>query len=87
MFKKGGMYVITLTRLIEEKGDTIQAYDWREFSGNTVMTSRDIRCDLKTGEMVTRNRRSQFVPHRVYIQTHDASFLALMQQRIRENRA
>jgi hypothetical protein len=70
IFKKGGYFVGTKSRLIKFNNGNISSFDWEQFSGNIDINTRkgDIALQLRTGKMVSRkNRSDEYVPDVIYI--------------------
>jgi hypothetical protein len=70
LYQKGGIFVITDSRIIKYFKGNIKSHVWEQFSGNIVINSRkgNIMLELKTGRMVNRRRTpDRFIPDTVYI--------------------
>lgn len=92
MFKEGGYFVGTETRLIKCLNNKITITDWEQFSGNVELRNKnnfgDIEFKLRTGKIVTsKNNPDRFVPDVVYIAGINDVFEIekLCQIRIKEN--
>ncbi len=92
MFKKGGYFVGTPTRLVNYRKGKIRSIDWEQFSGDIRVSGNDqkgnITLGMRTGKMVSRkNRSSQYVPDMIYISEVRNVFNIekLCRQRIKEN--
>ena len=70
LFKKGGYFVGTATRLLHYRKGNISTYDWEQFTGNMKMNNKkgNISLELRSGKMVSRkNRSDEFVPEVINI--------------------
>jgi hypothetical protein len=72
LFKKGGYFVGTPTRLISCQGNTIRSIDWEQFSGDIEVSGNsekgNIALGMRTGKMVSqKNGPDQYVPDVIYI--------------------
>lgn len=72
MFKEGGYFVGTETRLIQSLNDKITITNWNQFSGNVKLRNKnnfgDIEFKLKTGKIIaSKNNPDRFVPDVIYI--------------------
>jgi len=72
LFKKGGYFVGTPTRLINFRNGTIRSVDWEQFSGDIELSGDNrkgnITLGMRTGKMVSKkNGPDQYVPDHFYI--------------------
>lgn len=72
LFKKGGYFVGTPTRLIQEVNGTIRSIDWEQFSGDIEVKGNDQKGDiilqLRTGTvMKSRKGKEIQVPDTIYL--------------------
>jgi hypothetical protein len=72
MFRKGGYFVGTPTRLVHYSNGTIRSIDWEQFSGDIEVSGNEqkgnISLGMRTGKMVSRkNGPDQYVPDTLYI--------------------
>lgn len=72
LFKKGGYFVGTPTRLVNYQKGNIRSIDWEQFSGDIEVNGNaqkgNISLQMRTGRMVSRkNRPDRYVPDVVYI--------------------
>jgi hypothetical protein len=72
LFRKGGYFVGTPTRLIHYTNGTIRSIDWEQFSGDIEVRGNDqkgnISLGLRTGKMVSqKNGSDRYVPDTIYI--------------------
>jgi len=72
VFKKGGYFVGTPTRLVNFQNGNIKSIDWEQFSGyievNGNTQKGNILLQMRTGQMVSRkNGPNRYVPDVVYI--------------------
>lgn len=71
LFKKGGYYVATPTRLVHYKNGQLKSSDWEQFTGNIVVKGSNkrgsITLEMRTGYMVSGKGGSRYVPNVVYI--------------------
>ena len=72
MFKKGGYFVGTPTRLIHYQKGKIRSIDWEQFSGDIELRGDihkgNISLQMRTGKMVSRkNGPDKYVPNVIYI--------------------
>jgi hypothetical protein len=72
MFKKGGYFVGTPTRLVHYRNGTIRSIDWEQFSGDIEVSGNEqkgnITLGMRTGKMVSqKNGPDRYVPDTVYI--------------------
>jgi hypothetical protein len=92
MFKKGGIFVGTPTRLVHFQNEKIRSIDWEQFSGDIRLSGNNengtIALGLRTGRMVSRkNRSSQYVPDVIYMTGIPNAFEVekICRERIKEN--
>jgi len=72
VFKKGGYFVGTPTRLISFQKGKYRSVDWEQFSGDIQVTGDDqkghITLGMRTGKMVSsKNGPDRYVPDELYI--------------------
>jgi hypothetical protein len=72
MFKKGGYFVGTQTRLISFQKGKYRSVDWEQFSGDIEVTGNEqkgnIKLGLRSGKMVSsKNGPERYVPDEIYI--------------------
>jgi hypothetical protein len=72
LFKKGGYFVGTPTRLIHYYNGNIRSIDWEQFSGDIEVSGNELTGNLalkmRTGKMVSRkNAPDEYVPDVMYI--------------------
>jgi len=72
IFKKGGYFVGTKTRLITYQKNIVRSIDWEQFSGDIEVFGNEINGNIslkmRTGKMVSRkNNRNIFIPEIIYI--------------------
>jgi hypothetical protein len=72
MFKKGGYFVGTPTRLISFQNGTLRSIDWEQFSGDVEVSGHEqkgnITLGMRTGRMVSsKNGPERYVPDTIYI--------------------
>ena len=68
--QKGGYFVGTNMRLIQQYKGTIRSYNWEQFSGNIEVDAYkgDLSLQLRTGKVRQRkNRADEFVPDVVHL--------------------
>ena len=92
MFKKGGYFVGTPTRLVHYYKGNIRSIDWEQFSGDIEVNGNeqkgDISLKLRTGKMVSRkNRPDEYVPDVIYISEIPSVYKIeeICRKRIKEN--
>jgi len=92
MFKKGGYFVGTPTRLIHYHNGKIRSIDWEQFSGDIELSGNklkgNISLQMRTGKMVSRkNGPDRYVPDVVYISEIPYVFEIeeICRRRIKEN--
>jgi hypothetical protein len=91
LFKSGGYFVGTPTRLIHYRNGTIRSINWEQFSGDIEVSGDDrkgnIALGMRTGKMVSRKSGSQYVPDVVnMVGIPDIiNVERICRQRIREN--
>jgi len=92
LFKKGGYFVGTPTRLVHGSGDRIRSIDWEQFNGDIQVRGNaqkgDITLQMRTGKMVSqKNGPDKYVPETIYICgiAGAAEVEALCRKRIKEN--
>jgi len=92
LFKKGGYFIGTPTRLINYQNGKIRSIDWEQFSGdieiNNHPTKGDISLQLRTGKMVSsKNNSDKYVPDTIHISgiPNTLEIGQICRQRIKEN--
>jgi hypothetical protein len=92
MFKKGGYFVGTPTRLVTYKKGNIRSIDWEQFTGDIEVKGNarkgSITLVMRTGQMVSRkNGPSRYVPDLIYISCIPEVFEIekICRKRIKEN--
>jgi hypothetical protein len=92
MFKKGGYFAGTPTRLIHFRKNSIRSIDWEQFSGDITVKGNekkgDITLGMRTGKMVSsKNGPDRYVPDTLYISGIPNVFEVeqLCRKRIKEN--
>jgi hypothetical protein len=91
MFKKGGLFVGTPTRLIHYRNGTLRSIDWEQFSGDIEVSGNEekgnITLGMRTGRMVSKKSGDQYVPDTIYISAISDVFTVekICRQRIKEN--
>lgn len=92
IFKKGGFFVGTPTRLVCYLDGKIRSIDWEQFTGDIKFTGSDqngvLSLVMRTGKMVSRqNQSSKYVPEVVYMVGISNAFRVekVCRQRIKEN--
>jgi hypothetical protein len=92
MFKKGGYYIGTPTRLISMQNGKYRSVDWEQFSGDIQVTGNEqkghITLGMRTGKMVSsKNGPDRYVPDELYISGIQDVFEIekICRKRIKEN--
>jgi hypothetical protein len=92
LFRKGGYFVGTPTRLIVYSGSTIRSIDWEQFSGDIEIGGNNnkgnIALGMRTGRMVSsKNSPDRYVPDTFYMSGIQGVFEIekICRQRIKEN--
>lgn len=92
MFKKGGYFVGTPTRLIQYQNGTVRSIDWEQFSGDIEVKGNaekgNLSLQMRTGRMVSRkNGPDRYVPDTLYISGIASVFEIeqICRKRIKEN--
>ncbi len=70
LYKKGGYFVGTKTRLINYNNGTIKYYDWEQFTGNVELniSKNNISLEMRRGKMKHReNGPDKFVPEIIHL--------------------
>ncbi len=72
LFKKGGYFAGTPTRLVHYHDNTIRSIDWEQFSGDIEVSGKEqkgnISLGLRTGKMVSqKNGPDRYVPDTIYM--------------------
>ena len=72
LFRKGGFFVGTPTRLVHCNRGSIRSIDWEQFSGDIEVSGTrqkgSISLGMRTGRMVSRkNGPDRYVPDKIYI--------------------
>lgn len=92
MFKKGGFFVGTPTRLIQYQSGTIRSIDWEQFSGDIEIGGTaqrgNISLQLRTGQMVRQKHGpDRYVPDTIHLVDIPNAFEIeqVCRKRIKEN--
>jgi len=92
LFKKGGYFVGTPTRLISFRNGSYRSIDWEQFSGDIEVTGNakkgNITLGLRSGKMVSsKNGPDRYVPDTLYISgiENAAEIEQKCRRRIKEN--
>ena len=92
LFKKGGYFIGTPTRLIHYQNGSVRSIDWEQFSGDIEVRGNEqngnITLQLRTGRMVSsKNSSDRYVPDTVYISGIPGVFEVerICRTRIKEN--
>ena len=92
LFKKGGYFVGTPTRLIHYRNGNVRSIDWEQFSGDIEVKGNAIKgnlaLQLRTGKMVSsKNRPARYVPDVIYLSAIPEPFRVeqVCRKRIKEN--
>ena len=92
MFKKGGYFVGTPTRLVHFKNGKVRSIDWEQFSGDIEVHGSGVKgnlaLQLRTGKMVkSKNRPERYVPDVIYLSGIPEVFKIeqICRKRIKEN--
>lgn len=92
LFKKGGYFVGTPTRLVHYQNGNIRSIDWEQFSGEIEFNGNDqkgsISLQMRTGRMVsTKNESDRYVPDVLHITEISNVFEVeqICRKRIKEN--
>jgi len=92
IFKKGGYFVGTPTRLVYFQNGNIRSIDWEQFSGDIEVSGNaqkgNISLQMRTGRMVSRkNGPDRYVPDVIYISEIPNVFEIeqICRKRIKEN--
>lgn len=92
LFRTGGYFVGTPTRLIRYRNKQVKSIDWEQFSGNIDVSGTEqkgnISLQMRTGKIVAvRHRRDRYVPDMIYISDIPNVFAIaeLCKRRIKEN--
>ena len=92
LFKHGGYFVGTPTRLVHFQNGSIRSIDWEQFSGEIEVSGDsqkgDISLQMRTGKMVSqKNGPDRYVPDFVYISAIPNAFEIeqICRKRIKEN--
>ena len=92
MFRKGGYFIGTPTRLISMVKGKYRSVDWEQFSGDIEVTGNDqkgnITLGMRTGRMVSsKNGPDRYVPDSLYISGIPFAFEIeqICRKRIKEN--
>jgi hypothetical protein len=92
IFKRGGYFVGTPTRLVHFRNGTIRSIDWEQFSGDIEVSGDqqkgNITLGLRTGKMVSqKNGPDRYVPDKIYITEIQDVFKVeqVCRMRIKEN--
>ncbi|MHC1777572.1 MAG: hypothetical protein AB9834_19395 [Lentimicrobium sp.] len=92
LFKKGGYFVGTPTRLIHYRNGTVRSIDWEQFSGDIEIKGNEqlgnLTLQMRTGRMVSsRNGPERYVPDTLYLSGISSVFEIeqVCRKRIKEN--
>lgn len=92
LFKQGGIFVGTPTRLVHYSRGNIRSIDWEQFSGDIEVKGNAIKgniaLQLRTGKMVSRkNGPDRYVPDMIYLSAIPEVFKIeqICRKRIKEN--
>jgi hypothetical protein len=91
LFRKGGYYVGTPTRLIHYHKGNLRSIDWDQFNGDIQVNGKEhngnIMLVMRTGTMVSKKSGSQYVPDTIYLAGIPDVFEIerICRQRIKEN--
>jgi hypothetical protein len=92
LFKKGGYFAGTPTRLVHFRNGTIRSIDWEQFSGDIEVSGNELKGNislgLRTGRMVSqKNGPDRYVPDTIYISGIQDVYKVekLCRMRIKEN--
>jgi hypothetical protein len=92
MFRKGGYFVGTPTRLIHFHNGTTRSIDWEQFSGDISVSGDELKGNIslgmRTGKMVSqKNGPDRYVPDTIYISGIEEVYEVekLCRKRIKEN--
>lgn len=92
VFKKGGYFAGTPTRLVHFQNGNIRSIDWEQFSGDIEVSGNaqkgNISLQMRTGKMVNRkNGPDRYVPDVIYISEIPNVFEVeqICRKRIKEN--
>jgi hypothetical protein len=92
LFKKGGYFVGTSTRLIHYQNGSVRSIDWEQFSGDIEVKESaekgNLSLQMRTGRMVSGKSGSErYVPDTIYISGIDNVFEIerICRARIKEN--
>lgn len=70
-FKKGGYFVGTKDRIINYAGQTINYYDWEQFTGNIELNfkKKNISLEMRRGRFDSKDkgRHNEFVPDTLHV--------------------
>ena len=91
LFRRGGYFVGTPTRLVNFKRGRLSSSDWEQFTGNISVRGNNkkgnITLEMRTGRMVSGKGGSRFVPDVIYILGIEGAFdiEQICRKRIKEN--
>ena len=92
LFKKGGYFVGTSSRLISYHNGTFRSVDWEQFSGDIEVSGDELKghisLGLRTGKMVSsKNGPDRYVPDTFYISAIPGALEIerICRKRIKEN--
>ena len=92
LFKKGGYFVGTPTRLVHYQNGNVRSIDWEQFSGEIELNGNDLKgnisLQMRTGRMVSsKNEPDRYVPDVIYISEISNVFEVeqICRKRIKEN--
>jgi hypothetical protein len=88
IFKKGGYFVGTPTRLIHYQKGKIKSIDWEQFTGNIEINNNALSLEMRTGKFINKKRGAdKYIPDIIYISeiTNIFEIEKLCRKRIKEN--
>jgi hypothetical protein len=92
LFKKGGYFVGTPTRLVHYNNGKVRSIDWEQFSGDIEVKGTalkgNLELQLRTGRMVSsKNKPDRYVPDVIYLSGIPEVFKVegICRKRIKEN--
>ncbi len=91
LFRRGGYFVGTPTRLVNFRRGRLSSSDWEQFTGNISVRGNNkkgnITLEMRTGKMISGKGGSRFVPDVIYILGIEGAFdiEQICRKRIKEN--
>jgi len=91
LFRSGGYFVGTPTRLVHFRKGKLRSCDWEQFTGDIIVRGNNkkgnITLVMKTGKMVRSKNSSRFVPDLIYIAGTEGAIdiEQICKKRIKEN--